>query len=382
MAALKVLITNNSLRGRTGSELYARDIALGLLERGHTPIVYTPRAGELARELRRETVPVVEDLAQVGAAPDLIHGQHHAETMTALLHFHDTPAVFFCHGWAPWDEMPPRFPRVLRYVAVDETCRDRLLWEHAVPEERVRVVLNFVDLERFRPRPPLPEAPRRALLFSNYASEATHLGAVREACARAHIALDVIGEGVGRVESEPEKLLGSYDLVFAKGRAALESLAVGAAVVLCDATGSGPLVTSEELPRLRRLNFGIRTLSGELQAEALAAQISRYDARDADEVSRRIRAAAGRHEAVEEIVALYREVVTEYASRPRDEAAEWRAAADYLRGLLADVRGHREHLERKEEAIANSTAVRLRRRFLNVPLVGPLARALARRLAR
>ena len=381
MRSLRVLITNNSLRGRTGSELYARDIALGLLERGHTPILYAPRAGELARELRRETVPVVEDLAQVGAAPDLIHGQHHPETMTALLHFPETPAVFFCHGWLPWDERPPRFPRVLRYVAVDDTCRDRLLWEHAVPAERVRVILNFVDLERFRPRPPLPPRPRRALLFSNYADEGTHLGAVREACARAGIELEVVGRGVGRVTREPEKLLGGFDLVFAKGRSALEALAVGAAVVLCDASGSGPLVTAAELPRLRRLNFGVRALAGELRPEALAAQLARYDAGDAAEVSRLIRAGAGRAEAVEEVIELYREVVAEHAARPRDEAAEWRAAADYLRDLLADVRRQHEQIERREGDIAGSTAVRLTRRFLSVPVVGPLARAVARRLA-
>src|SRR2546430_4332475 len=32
----------------------------------------------------------------------------------------------FCHGWLPWEETPPHFPRILRYVAVDHTCRDRL----------------------------------------------------------------------------------------------------------------------------------------------------------------------------------------------------------------------------------------------------------------
>jgi hypothetical protein len=374
MDSLNVLITNSSLRGRTGSELYARDVALGLLARGHTPILYAPRAGELARELRRATVPVVEDLARVGAPPDLIHGQHHPETMAALFHFPDTPAVFFCHGWAPWDEQPPRFPRILRYVAVDDTCRDRLLWEHAIPEERVRVVLNFVDLERFAARPPLPPVPRRALLFSNYATEATHLGAVREACARAGLELDVVGLGVGHVEREPERLLGRYDLVFAKGRSALEALAVGAAVVLCDATGSGPLVTTAELERLRRLNFGVRALTGELRPDLLAAQLARYDARDAAEVSERIRAAAGQREAIEEVVRVYREVVAEHRARPRDEAAEWRAAADYLRTLLADVRDQHEQLERREADIANSAAVRLRRRLLNAPLLGPLLR--------
>jgi len=48
--------------------------------------------------------------------------------------------------------------------------------------------------------------------------------------------------------------------VFAKGKAALESLAVGAAVVLCDARGVGPMVTSSQLDHLRPLNFGLRAL--------------------------------------------------------------------------------------------------------------------------
>src|SRR5206468_3631377 len=121
---------------------------------------------------------------------------------------------------------------------------DRLVFEHAIPEERVRVLLNFVDLQRFKPRGPLPARPTRALLFSNYAREETHLTAVREACARTGLALDVIGEGVGNVWVRPEEALGNYDLVFAKARSALEALAVGSAVVLCHATGAGPMVTT------------------------------------------------------------------------------------------------------------------------------------------
>lgn len=379
MGGLKVLITNHSMTGRTGSEVYVRDVALGLLARGHTPVVYAPRGGEPARELRGETVPVVEDLAQVGSPPDLIHGHHHPETMSALLYFPEAPAVFFCHGWMPWEETPPRFPRVLRYVAVDDTCRDRLLWEHAVPESRVLVLLNFVDLGRFRPRPTLPPAPRRALVFNNYAGEATHLGAVREACARRGLALDVAGAESGRQSAEPEKLLGGYDLVFAVGRCALEALAVGAAVVLCGAVGSGPMVTTGELDRLRRLNFGLRALGGDLRPETLVAEISRYDAGDAAEVSRRIRAGADREQAIDELVGLYREVIAEHRAGPGpDPAAESRAAADYLRRLVTDVREQRESIERREAAVARSTVVRLRGRLLGLPLLGPLARKLTR----
>ncbi len=382
MGGLRVLITNHAMGQRAGTELYVRDLALGLLDRGHTPVVYTTDVGEAARELRRSTVPVIDDLELLSSPPDLIHGQHHVETMTALLHFAHVPAVFFCHGWVPWEETPPRFPRILRHVAVDDTCRDRLLWEHGLSESRVRVILNFVDLERFRARSPLPPRPARALVFSNGASDSTHLPAVREACARAGIALDVVGRQSGRVADAPERLLGGYDLVFAKARCALEAMAVGAAVILCDTAGAGPLVTADEVARLRRLNFGVRALRYELRPEVLAREIARYDARDAAEVARRIRADAGRGQAVDEIVELYREIIAEHRSGPaRDADAEARATAAYLRWAAADMRERRELYRKKFEDFENSAPVRLYQRLRGARLLGPVARRLARKLA-
>src|SRR5205823_6390907 len=240
MAGLRILITNNSLAMRAGSELYVRDLATALLARGHTPIAYSTELGDVARELRAATVPVIDDLEALGAAPDLIHGQHHLETMTAILRFPGVPAIYVCHGWAPWQEAPPRSPRILRYVAVDHACRDRL--------------------------------------------------------------------------------------VFAKARASLEALAVGAAVVLCDAAGAGPMVTTAALDRLRALNFGIRTLREPLVPEVLAREIARYDPADAAQVSRRIRAEAGREAAVDEIVGVYGEILAEHA-RHSEDGEDTRAAS-------------------------------------------------------
>jgi len=231
MSVLRVLITNTTLASFTGSETYVRDLALGLLRKGQNPIVYSPELGEIAQELRAATVPVLDHLEAMVAVPDVIHGNHNADLMTALLQFPCVPAVFFCHSWTQWLAAPPLHPRILRYVAVDDTCRDRIEFEHSIPEERVQVLLNATDLERFKPRKPLPSRPQRALIFSNGANEYTHLGAVREACARAGIELDVVGAGVNGATSKPELVLPKYDLVFAKARCALESLAVGAAVI-------------------------------------------------------------------------------------------------------------------------------------------------------
>lgn len=378
MSGLRVLITNTTLATRTGTETYVRDLACGLLRRGHAPVVYSPETGEIARELREATVPVVDDLRAVAVAPDCIHGNQSAELMTALLHFPGVPGVFFCHSWIGWANEPPRFPRVLRCVAVDDTCRDRLSSEHGVPEDRLRVLLNAVDLERFRPRAPLPPRPRRALVFSNTANDSTHLAAVREACARAGIALDVVGAEANNSTSRPELLLGQYDLIFAKARCALESMAVGAAVVLCDMYGSGPLVTAGEFDRLRRLNFGMRSLDRPINADVLAAEIARYDAADAAEVSRRVRASAGVDSLVDEIVELYREVIAEHArgGGAHDALAEAHAAAAFVRAV--GLAAKRECAEFRAELLADSLTLRLRNQMPRFPLLERAVRGLAR----
>jgi hypothetical protein len=326
---LRILLTNYKLGARSGSELYVQDLAMGFLARGHHPVVYARTLGPLAHQLRNATIPVVDDLRQVTAPPDVIHGHHNHELMTALLRFPCVPAVRVCHGWS--DAPVQRFPRILRYVAVDETVRDRMVSEWSVPSDRVRVILNFVDTGRFTARAPLPATPSRALVFNNYAAQ--HLPIVRAACAARGIAVDAAGAGVGAVAERPETLLGQYDLVFAKARCAIEAMAVGAAVVVCDQAGIGPLVTSANLEDLRRANFGVRTLREPVTVDALTREISRYDAADAANVSRRMRAVAGADLALESWLELYDDVIAEHRATQPDLADELRTAAEYLQNI-------------------------------------------------
>jgi hypothetical protein len=173
-------------------------------------------------------------------------------------------------------------------------------------------------------------------VFSNAA--ANHLTVVTRACRRFGITVDAAGASVGKVAERPGELLAHYDVVFAKARCALEAMASGAAVVLCDAMGAGPLVTSENLDRLRPLNFGLRTLRDSLDPDVLAREIARYDAADAIEVSRRIRATADRDDAIDDLIDLYEEVIAEWHEAPHPTLDdELRAASDYLRRLTPDA---------------------------------------------
>jgi hypothetical protein len=204
--------------------------------------------------------------------------------------------------------------------------------EHGIDPGRVEVVLNAVDLGRFQPRPPLPARPRRALIFSNSSGEsAPHVRAIRAACAQAGIEVEMAGFKSGNSLDRPEMALGDYDLVFAKARAALEAAAVGAAVVLCDVAGCGPMLTSENFAVLRRQNFGMRALREAPTAEGMAREIARYDPLDAAAVSRQVRALAGAESQLDQLLASYHEAMADPGAA--DAEAELRAAAAYLRGL-------------------------------------------------
>ncbi|HEX3128486.1 MAG TPA: glycosyltransferase family 4 protein [Thermoanaerobaculia bacterium] len=379
---LRILFTNRTLASRTGTEVYVREAALGLLRRGHAPLVYSPDLGVVAEEIRAASVPVVDDPARIGAPPDIIHGHHHPPAMTAMLAFPGVPGIFVTHDRMAWQDAPPRFPRLRRYVAVDWTNHERVVCEHGIPEERVQVLLNWVDLEHFPARGPLPDRPRRALLLSNYARRDTHLPAVQEACRRAGLPLDVVGEGVGRSVARPGAVIGAYDLVFAKAKSALEALAVGAAVVLCDHRGLGPMVTSADFAALRRLNLGLRTLSRPLAPELIVGEIERYDARDAAEVSRRVREEAGLEPALDRLVALYEEVIAEQEREgPCDPAEESRAAAAYLRELTAGLERRVGEREAELRAMSGTITWRLREALLKVPGLWT-ASSMLRRLGR
>src|SRR5260370_338901 len=113
----------------------------------------------------------------------------------------------------------------MHYLGVDHACRDRLQLGHGINSERISVILNFVDTERFRSRPPLPSAPRRALAFGNPFGIDGSLPILQAACQKAGMELDVAGGGSNQEWADPEARLGEYDLVFAKAPAVADAQA-------------------------------------------------------------------------------------------------------------------------------------------------------------
>jgi hypothetical protein len=365
---LKILITNADLDLYAGTQVVVRDLALQLRGQGHQPMAYSRRLGDVAGELRSRGVEVTNDLERLSSVPDVIHGHHHRLVIEALLRFPSVPAVLVCHAARGFTEAPVYFPRILRYVGADDRCRKRLEGVPEIPKQRIDVILNAVDLERFRPRGPLPATPKRAAVFSNNASRFSHLPAVRKVCREMQIELEVLGRQRGKTVPNPEVFLPRYDLVFAKARCALEAMAVGSAVVLCDVAGAGPLVTSANFDALRPMNFGAGVIVNPVEAKYLRTQVERYNADDAATVSRRVRCEADIKETSQLWITLYNEVLQEFSQAQPDIHAESAVAAAYFK------KWGRER--RTEWAKAQF------RRLKSIPVIGPDLHHLGRRIVR
>jgi hypothetical protein len=277
-------------------------------------------------------IPVVDDLARIGEAPDIIHAHHFFTTGEALIRFPRTAAIHVCHGWGSVLERPPRFPQIRRYVAVSACTRDNIVNREGIAPERATILPNAVDLRRIPARPePLPERPMRALAFTSQ-PHLPILPALRDACQARGIFLATMG--VGRDDPAPERTLVACDLVFATGRSAIEALCAGCAVITCDINGLGGLVTPDNYDRFRRHNFALRSLVNPVTAETVGAELDRYDRQSSEAVSARMRAAADMEIYLDRLIEVYRTAIEDHRAEPPAEDDVAQAVQRFLHESL------------------------------------------------
>lgn len=292
---MRVLIAAREVAERTGAELYVAEVATGLHDRGHEVAVFAPTLGPLADGLRDLGIRIVDRLTSLEPAPDVVLGQGPLPVAATQARFPLVPMMVVGHGHTElWPRRVLADPSVRHVAGVSRVCVRSLL-EQGAPPSLTHLLPNFVDTDRFGRRAPLPRRPARVLLFSNYATPGGYVTAVRSACDAAGLHLDVVGAGMGSSHTDPGALLGTYDIVLGKGRAALEAAAVGCAVVLCDFAGVGPMVTPESFDELRAMNFGFEALTETHGAAAVTAQLARYDPDASAVVCERLRSEASLH---------------------------------------------------------------------------------------
>lgn len=326
---MRILFTNNTLDKPAGTELSVFDYARLLKARGHEVAAFSRQQGEVTKRLEGEGVDVVQSLGDVPWKPEVIHGHHEWETSLAALAFPYVPVISFHRGTVPWQEVPCCAPNVVRWVAVDEVCRSSLINEYGVPEDQVQVVLNGVDLERFPLRAPLPDQLAKVLVFSNYAKEGNFLAEIRKACGLEGVECRAVGVGVGEVVSDPTEVLAESDLVFAKGKAALEALVSGCGLVVCDADGMGALVTKKNFVELRNMSFAYGSMTDEISVENVSNRLQGWNSEAGRKVAELARDAASLEGVVDQLEEIYESVADEWQKMdlPRQEKVDAWAAS-------------------------------------------------------
>lgn len=314
---MNVLITNIAISEYTGTETYVKELAIELINRGHSVEIFTYFMGELAKELIEKGINVTSNLKQLKLTPDIIHAHHNITTLTVLNFFKFTPVVYFIHDRTTAFDYPFRHENILKYVAVDYNCKERYCIENGFKEEDVEVVYNWANTNRFRLKEKINPYPKKALVFSNYLNNYNIYPEIKEACAELGIEVEIIGSSSGNSCLKPEDILQKFDLVFAKAKAAIEAMATGAAVIVCDFTGLGGMVTSSNMNHFRDFNFGMKLMTNTPTKNNLLEEINKYDPSETVKVSEYIIKESDFLTVIDRLEAIYSELMIDFKDKKR-----------------------------------------------------------------
>lgn len=309
---MNILITNRELDRYSGSTLYVKELALSLKKRGEVVQVYTFIIGKIGKELMKEGIFVTNNLKKITFYPDIIHAHHNITTIDVVSYFRNSPVVLWIHDRLNKMDHPFLHKNILKYVAVDYNCKERYEKDSNFDPSDSEVIYNWVNLERFKLKKHINKKPKKALVFSNYAKDNNHLTAIKSACEKSQISIDVIGIGSGNIKYDPENHLANYDIIFAKAKAAMESITTGAGVIVCDFTGLAGFVTSNNVAHYRKYNFGMKLMKFDITPANIINEIRKYDASDIKNVSKIIRADIDIHLVIDQLLDLYKNCIEDY----------------------------------------------------------------------
>lgn len=336
---MRILITNSSLAYRTGTELAVTELAISLLHRGHQVVAFSSRLGEAAELLRESTIPVIDNPNHCSFVPDIIHGQHHLDAITALLAFPRTPAVYHCHGGFPWLERPPLHPRILHYVAMCDGLANSIRVEKNLPEAMVSAVPNWVDLNRTPIRQPRASPPRRVLIFQSQLPHNRYGDAIRSAAESIGLEVTTSADWTDEQKRNPAQQLSGFDIVFAGGRSAIEAAAAGCAVICVSPESCIGWAWPENFADMRWKNFSPRQGDAKITSGQITALLAEYHAHKSDDLTELVRQECTLERATDQLVSIYDRVIVDWKSRPPPTAEEERLAVlTYLRSLSTAVR--------------------------------------------
>lgn len=266
---MRILISSLVL-DLSGTPTYTLTLYNELIKRGHDVTVYSPGGGYLSKQMR-----TVDNLGNT-PVPDLIIAQMNvcADEMREM--FPGAPMAFCAHGVTPETETPPK-AEMQYYVAINEDVRDNLA-AHGVDLNKIIIVRDFIDTDRFRPtRPPSDEA-KRVLFISNFKKWKTH-AIIHKACERLGLEFKACGSPYGRCR-EVEKEINRADLVIGVGRSLLEGMACGRPVISFNQRRGDGYLAPDVYMESRTRNFAQQKCRHAFDVDSLINEIQKYDPAD------------------------------------------------------------------------------------------------------
>ncbi len=301
---MRILLTNQALADRAGSESYLETIAVELLQLGHDVVVWSPMLGGVAAQLEADGCMVSDDLEKI-ADVDVVHAQHASTALAVRARFPGVPMVFASHSWSLDVEDPPALASPAVLLAFNDTVLTRLqaseLGER-IPIHRLRQPVAMYALDNRRE--PIREQPLTAVAIGRDLGVRVEM--LDAACRACGIRLDVYGRD--NALADPTAVMMESDIVFAVGRTALEAMVLARAAFVFGESGSAGFINAERYPELESIGF-TPAASPPMSVEGIIEELRRYD-RSLGALGREL---TGRHHIARahaaELVAIYTSVL-------------------------------------------------------------------------
>lgn len=207
----------------------------------------------MADVARARSMEVDDSSAALPGEVDAVVSQHAAHAVEMAERYPGTPLAFVTHGVGLDCMLPPQVAGVTSCVVALNDRTARRAAASALCPEVVRL-RQPIDLNRFSPRGPVHDEPRRVLLMGNYlrGGQRDHLLRV---CRELGLEHTQVGAHGSAATPHPESIMGDADIVVGYGRSALEGMACGRAVFVYDHSGGDGWVTAESYSALEADGF-------------------------------------------------------------------------------------------------------------------------------
>jgi len=274
---MKILITNNQLLNYQGSEIFTYELSKNLKGRGHDVYVFSLTPGKVSDSISKLGIIVSSDLEEFKKINfDIIHAQHNTTATLVRKIFHITPMVFMSHGILPELEQPPSAELgISKYFAVSEEVSLHLQNNYSISVNKVEIIRNFVDLERFYPKNTVKNKPEKLLVLSNHYNPEVK-GIIDSSCKDLGIEVMHVGLPENPVKNV-EDYINQADIVVTLGRGVLEAVACERNVIIFDEHGGDGFLDENNFFEIRKNNFSGRRFRKKYKIDEFKKEIEKYN---------------------------------------------------------------------------------------------------------